>query len=370
MGIRLLLYVLVSGLTLYCFFIYEDPVLSGLLAAEGLCLILVLVQVLVLWKKIQPSLLPVLPLAEKNQKIPVKMKIQNRSRMPVFRFRIRLTAENQFTGEKQKLFTGGSLKPKEEKIISLGLAAGECGSIRIRLEKVEVYDCLSLLKLSWRENQSRKAGILPKCHILPLEITRRTREFVADAEEYSDRESGKDPAEIYQIREYREQDSLHDIHWKLSAKEEELLVKEHGKPLGCAVLLWIDLEKTGGRKREKQKHPSASLLEAAASLSLSLLEEKCVHMAAWYEKENHRVVKKRIGREEHIYEFLNRILYAELYDSREEAGQLREEAFRGIVFSTVVEFGLTGTVTVNGEIQARIPPSPGEEDWNQMLLTV
>ena len=85
-------------------------------------------------------------------------------------------------------------------------------------------------------------GILPECHLIPVEITRKTREFIAESDEYFDRENGDDPSEVYQIREYRDMDSLRDVHWKMSAKAEELLVKEHGKPKGCVVLIWLNLK--------------------------------------------------------------------------------------------------------------------------------
>lgn len=52
---------------------------------------------------------------------------------------------------------------------------------------------------------------------------------------------GDDPSEIYQVREYRREDSLKDIHWKLTAAKEELVAKERAFPLGCAVLIWFDI---------------------------------------------------------------------------------------------------------------------------------
>ena len=49
----------------------------------------------------------------------------------------------------------------------------------------------------------------------------------------------------------------------------------------------------------------------AASVSLSLIEQKCVHMVAWYEEKNDRIIRKRVENEENIYELLNRLLYLE-----------------------------------------------------------
>ena len=87
----------------------------------------------------------------------------------------------------------------------------------------------SFTESKWKKKARIK--IMPDFELMPLEITRRTREFQADAQEFSQQRRGDDPPEIYQVREYRERDSLKDIHWKLSAREEELMVKRGDFPL-------------------------------------------------------------------------------------------------------------------------------------------
>lgn len=240
------------------------------------------------------------------------------------------------------------------------------------MTRQSVYDLLCLLNSSKKVKQVQQVGILPECHLIPLEITRKTREFIADADEYSDRESGDDPSEIYQIREYREKDSIHDIHWKLSAKSDDILVKEHGRPLGEAVLIWLDLnedELSGRKRKHKIKNVPVNMLELVASLSYSLSEEKCVHMVAWYEPENQQIRKKRISKEEHIYELLNRIMFVKLNQNIEEAKCRYEEAFRGEDFSTVVILKTDGTVSI-GEETIMIPVENKEIVWDKLYFTL
>lgn len=73
-----------------------------------------------------------------------------------------------------------------------------------------------------------------------MEITRRVREFQADDTEYAQDRKGDDASETYQIRSYREQDNIKDIHWKQTARAGKLMIRERGFPLGCVVLIWID----------------------------------------------------------------------------------------------------------------------------------
>lgn len=375
---RVCIYAAVFCLTLYCFFLYEDEILSGLLAAEIIYFVFSSAELLILRKKISLSFGRILPIAEKNQEVTAYVTVKNESTMPGVHFRIKIRLLNQFSGETGGCVLRGSVEKKGQTTTQFTFRASGCGNMIVEARELHLYDAFHILKIKRRTNLRQKVGILPECHILPLEITRRTREFIADAEEYSDHESGDDPSEIYQIREYREKDSVHDIHWKLSAKASELLVKEHGRPMGCVVLIWLDLEQKGERlknrrvlpkQRQKRARTPAYVLEAAASLSLSLLEEKCVHMAAWYEKENQRIVKKRVSREEHVYELMHRLLFTESYEGAEAAESLREEAFKGESFSSTVEFDMEGRISVNG-VQLHRLDGDKEPEWNKLFLTV
>lgn len=382
---RIIVYLLVTALTFYCFFMYENSILSGFLAAEVVYFAAAFVELLSIRKKVEIAVDRILPVAEKGQTVSVQVSVQNQSFMPGIHYRVRGLLSNQFTGESRKFMMKGSVLKKERAVNILSFRPSSCGNMIVSVDELCLYDALGIFVLRKKVMLRRSIGVLPECHVLPLEITKRTREFVADAEEFSDRESGDDPSEIYQIREYREKDSIHDIHWKLSAKSDELLVKEHGRPLGCVVLMWIDLEKApvggnAGKKnfrgrhlwrkgKEKGDQTPALVLEAAASLSISLLEEKCIHMAAWYEKQNKRIIKKRISKEEHVYEVMHRLLFAEMYEGSEAIDSIRKDAFKTEEFSSTVEFDMKGRIFVNGSQSFQLNAEK-DIDWGKLVLTV
>ena len=177
-----------------------------------------------------------------------------------------------------------------------------------------------------------------------LEITRKTREFQAESDDYSGEKKGDDPSEIYQVREYRVMDPLKDIHWKLSAKEDELMVKEKGFPLGCTVLIWFDI-----RESMTTSESFSAVAERAASLSVTLAEEKCIHMAAWYEEENERIVKYRVRDEEEAYNMVWHLL--DLVPCRDigKRDACFADEFRGLQFSSTVTIDSRGELWKDGE---------------------
>lgn len=359
---QIIAYMAVFLLTLYCFFLYDDEILAAMLLVEVIYFVFSLIWLQCVKGKINIKLDSVIPIAEKNQEIPITVIVSSKFKWAGIPVKVYVRAENLFTGEKHIFKSGGVASAKNLFRETFILASERCGNIRISVEKCLIYDMFGILKAYWKGRERQSIGILPECHLIPVEITRKTREFLADADEYSDRESGDDPSEIYQVREYREMDSLHDIHWKLSAKADELLVKEYGRPLGSALLIWLNLYS----KNAQRKNVSDSVLELAASLSRTLLEEKCVHMVAWYEVENQRIHKKRVSKEEHIYELLNRLLYTKVH--QEQIEEIYEEAFRGMAFSTIVEISADGKVSINMEEKFHLPKE--KVNWDEMYFVV
>lgn len=136
-----------------------------------------------------------------------------------------------------------SFKINEQKYLlkgnqkELNLSFKHCGGRNLIIEDYYQYDCLNLFCLK------------KKCHYeIPLTIYPRKIEFdfeeyqhylPKDGEEvYAVNQKGDDPSEIYDIHKYQEGDSLKNIHWKLSAKYQEVLVKENALALGETINIY------------------------------------------------------------------------------------------------------------------------------------
>lgn len=342
MGKQIIVWLVLFFSTLFWSFFYEDSIVLLLLIMELLYFVVNIFLLRYLKRNIEIRMESLMPIAEKGQEIPVGILVRNRSAVPSVRVRVIVQVKNHFTGERKQFSCEQNALKNRTQRMEVCFKAYDCGHIIVSLKSFCIYDFLCLLRKTWKGMEKQSVGILPECHLLPIEVTRKTREFIAeDTTEYFDRESGDDPSEIYQVREYREKDSLRDIHWKLSAKADELLVKEHGRPKGCVVLVWLDLHLDG------KKNISPVFLETAASLSMSLWEAECVHMVAWYDKEQQKVRKKKIRKEEQLYELFNQLLYLSPYQETVQAEY--EEAFRNQLFSTIVTLSADGSVYVGDE---------------------
>ena len=332
---------LVTG---YLFFMYNDTVLSGLLVFEILYLPVSLAGLLGMRKKVEVRAGRVPAVGEQGKKIRAGITMENRARFSGARYRLTVTVANALTGKKETCRFRGIAGAGCEETLWCEFAAEYSGNMEIRVKSLQIYDLLGIFCLRKRLNEKKNVKVMPPFEIMPLEITKKTREFQADAEEFSGEKKGDDPSEIYQVREYRMRDSLRDIHWKLSAKEDELMVKERGFPLGCVVLVWIDLA-----KKDCSAAGFSRMLEKTASLSVTLAAEKCIHLAAWYEEKEMRVVSRKVQDEESAYEMIWRLMDAQPYENEERKQICYEETFKGHDFSSVVTIDAKGVLRKDGE---------------------
>lgn len=158
--------------------------------------------------------------------------IQCKGYYPFSKIVVRYSMEN--TREEKKHFLCDSYSAfhgQNEYGFDVGLSF--CGVYRVSCVEIWVYDCFGLF--------AKKPKDLPTADILvlPERIGERfsmEKETLSSKEDtYSDPNAGHDVSEIKELREYREGDVLSKVHWKLSTKSEELIVKEYVRLAGVCL---------------------------------------------------------------------------------------------------------------------------------------
>ena len=157
-----------------------------------------------------------------------------------------------------------------------------------------------------RVDQSAEAAVLPVP--VPCGGSLEHRNPISeDGENTILDKSGDDPSEVFDIREYRQGDRLSRIHWKMTAKEEELMVKEYSRPLGGEGILCLDLY-----------HPQADGFWEDADeyricwipLCLAFLERGERFRVVWQEGEKPGLREQSVESEEDVYGLLGSLFRA------------------------------------------------------------
>ena len=145
-----------------------------------------------------------------------------RSPMPPFKGHLRI----------QSCFTGKSWRYEPEE----GFSTLHCGGYRARVEKARICDYLGIF--SFRARNSREQTILVRPKPAPVSdlVDPQRLELGSWVPK-----PGGGFSENYEHRLYRPGDSLNQLHWKLSAKMGELILREPMEPVRGAVLLTVTL---------------------------------------------------------------------------------------------------------------------------------
>ena len=149
-----------------------------------------------------------------------------------------LSIRNLYYGEEiNQIFTVPLVASSDNKN-PLYCKVKNCGIIEVSLDKCEVYDVLGFVRAQFETSQSVCATVLP----IPqnLEDIQKLGILAGFTDNEDDTQKGNEYSDTSNIREYIPGDRIKDIHWKLSAKKGELLVREHIKSCENKLVLWID----------------------------------------------------------------------------------------------------------------------------------
>ena len=130
----------------------------------------------------------------------------------------------------------------------------------------------------------------------------------------------------------------------MTAAKEELVAKERAFPLGCAVLIWFDI-----REKECTANGFSKMLKTAASLSITLVEEKCIHLAAWYEEDTEQIVTVKVKDEESCCQMVWELIDIKPCGNTEKRDSYMRERFKGAEFSSIVTIDGQGQIKKDGK---------------------
>ena len=103
---------------------------------------------------------------------------------------------------------------------SVLLQTDHCGTYKIESIKVRVYDRLGLIPICKKVDLHGEVPVMPEL---------RMPEIVVDSNGFRAKLLSKSQSpfsELYDIREYIQGDPIKNIHWKMSAKKDDIMVKE------------------------------------------------------------------------------------------------------------------------------------------------
>lgn len=240
----------------------------------------------------------------------------------------------------------------ERQILSLTDVTAHYGVVKIELNKVKMYDYMSLFAIGLPFRYSNEVFVFPQDRPLTVDIRSLKSNSGVRVENICMESKGRSQESVNDPREYRPGDPMKRIHWKVSARIDKLMVKEYAGLMSSNILLLIDgmPRAQHGAYNEDFNNKNDKWIENVFLISSALDTQFGVYDIGWMQGEDFADYKIESRRD-----------YADAMQSFIRAQQDRKigrldkkdgSAMRSNIYgryTTVLEFTPDGVVRVRGE---------------------
>lgn len=191
------------------------------------------------YKKLMVSIADVPSAVCRDSDVDFIIAVENHSFFPFGGIRIKLDIRNLFYDNKKEYIINIADVPMKKTNVKWGFKALYCGCVRININEIEILDILGLVRKTMPLSIEKTIEVYPiECDI-ELDIA-SVSSGESDEDEVQYRK-GTDVSEISGIREYVPGDSLQSVHWKVSARYDDFMIKEYSMPYTDRLCLAAEL---------------------------------------------------------------------------------------------------------------------------------
>ncbi len=189
--------------------------------------------------RVEGNIFPETEIARPGDAVELTVSVHNSSYFATLRSTWLLHIGNSFyeTYDEHKLIL--AIPPRQTRPFPMHLVLNDLGRIVFTCHTYSVSDLLGIFTICSDCDMESCLYILPRPENSVRTSLPEAHSGVAELSEHS--RKGNDHSEISDIRTYHTGDRLKDIHWKLSAKNRELMVKERVSLSGSEHVLLFDL---------------------------------------------------------------------------------------------------------------------------------
>lgn len=215
----------------------------------------------------------------KNVSFPIQLSLTNKSIFPIGKAEAYIEYYNVFNNAINSFELHMPVQPRNTQRLTFQLSSEFCGIIKVKCVKIYIYDPLRIFRLKIAKNKITEIAVMPESHDITgiVSFTDRINE---DSSLYSQNKPGDDPSEIFDLRDYNPGDKLNRIHWKLSSKKDEFIVKEYSLPIDVPSVIFLDL-----KCYEDSDYTLSmfdTMVETLLSVSSFLVENERIHTIVYY----------------------------------------------------------------------------------------
>lgn len=245
---------------------------------------------------------------EKGNEFLLRVILHNPTWFPLLNATVKLEVENTFYREDGDHFLNIPVRAKKDTEIQYPIVMDYSGRFCVNAKYIRFVDLLGICELKVDLTECADCLILPTGVLRNQEAGMLYINGVTEAME--SKEKGFDFSEVSGIREYIPGDKLQNIHWKLSVKKDELMVKERVNVSAMQLHVLVELF------NDEQMRADA-VLDLADSVTKSLVSQNLPFTVYYYSSNLAELKSCYIGNEVERIQWLEMMLYDRCYRDAE-----------------------------------------------------
>lgn len=255
---------------------------------------------------------------DKKDKFYVRFRIENPEWIPLVNATVKIQISNPFYKEEGVHYLNIPVRAHKSTEVCYPVVMDYCGRLAVKAEEIRLMDLTGIVETVLPVSEEAECIVFPKGEPREHEAGQLYMKGVSEAME--SREKGYDFSEVSGIREYVPGDKLQNIHWKLSVKKDELMVKERVSVSAMQLNVLVELANDGEMRLE-------SVLELADSVTRAFVAQNLPFTVYYYSSIRGELTGFYIGSETERQEWMTMVLYDQSY---EEIGRAEELFVRDI----------------------------------------
>lgn len=247
------------------------------------------------------------------------------------------------------------IQPRNTQRVTFSLSSQYCGQVFVRSAYINIYDPLRLFRFRTCKGVTASLAVTPEIHEIDAAVAENCI-IDEESEHFSENKPGDDPSEVFSLREYSPGDKLNRIHWKLSSKKDDFIVKDYSLPIDAPALIFVDL-------KCYEDSPSTlpvfdTIIETFASLSHFMISNERMHKLVYYNAVQGNFIQRLITDFESLTAAVNEMItsFSDNLYSGDPTAYLAEKSFGTISSFTLVSSEKDGKTSafIADEISAEI----------------
>ena len=218
---------------------------------------------------------------DKKEKAETLIKISNEGILPVPLLKVKIIQIEENGKSADENIFAMSVAPLKSVEFKSKTMMKRRGLYEVGIKSVEIYDILGIFKLKRKLNMIEEVLVMPKRIMLYNDMAKSITSD--DGEEKSRLKIGEDRTIVSYIREYAEGDNINSVHWKLSSKKDDLIVKVYDRPNDIDVMIVADMQAHEFEDPDLWEDSGDAVVEAALALALKCVYEGKTCVMYWYD---------------------------------------------------------------------------------------